>query len=549
MSWLYASLPEDIMAQIVGYSIAVEIWNALNQIYSTSSMVQVTELHTKLQTLKKDGLSASEYIQRLKSICNSLTAIGEPVFEKSHLIYLFNGLDQFSYPAMAHPAGMHNTVPDTNWYMDSGATHHFTLDINMLDTVAPFSGSDWVIIGIGKQLCISHLGTAKLPSLYSPLVLHQPYAFQTATYLINRLPIPMLHHQSPYFTLYHKLLAYTHLKNLKSSLSQSISSSFSLSVPLSIPLPPLFPSPPMSPSIPPPSPPSPSVDLPVPCSLTEPTSFCQAIKDPSWKQTMELEFAALQHNKTYPVVKPHTIRIVFSLALSQNWCIRQLDVHNAFLHGDLAEDVFMEQLLRYFDPLYPTHVCKLDNGSHSPQVTHLIQQLHHQFSLKDLGHLHHFLGLEVHHTPTGIHFSQAKYITDLLTRAAMLDAKPCPTPMSSNTNLSLHDGVALENGSDYRSFVGALHLLKTTTSLAIQMPTRLPALMTGVAPVATASSLALIWFLGHLPNKKWSLAPAPNQSTEGPLSTQCFITLRSKLTVLTRPMSLRGDVKLKDVIS
>ena len=34
-----------------------------------------------------------------------------------------------------------------------------------------------------------------------------------------------------------------------------------------------------------------------------------------------------------------------------------------------------------------------------------------------------------------------------------------------------------------------------------------------------------------------------------PLSTQRFITLRSKLTVLTRPMSLRGDVKPKDVIS
>ena len=47
------------------------------------------------------------------------------------------------------------------------------------------------------------------------------------------------------------------------------------------------------------------------------------------------------------------------------------------------------------------------------------------------------------------------------------------------------------------------------------MPTRLPALMTGVAPVATASFLAPIWFLGHLPNKKWSPALAPNQSTEG----------------------------------
>ncbi|KAL6324581.1 hypothetical protein AAG906_013393 [Vitis piasezkii] len=57
--------------------------------------------------------------------------------------------------------------------MDSGATHHFTLDINMLDTVTPFSGSDQVTIVNGKQLYISHPGTAKLPFSYSPLVLHQ----------------------------------------------------------------------------------------------------------------------------------------------------------------------------------------------------------------------------------------------------------------------------------------------------------------------------------------------------------------------------------------
>ena len=44
------------------------------------------------------------------------------------------------------------------------------------------------------------------------LLSYWPYAFQTATYLINRLPTLMLHHQSPYFALYHKLLAYTHLK-------------------------------------------------------------------------------------------------------------------------------------------------------------------------------------------------------------------------------------------------------------------------------------------------------------------------------------------------
>ncbi|WKA01874.1 hypothetical protein VitviT2T_020126 [Vitis vinifera] len=44
----------------------------------------------------------------------------------------------------------------------------------------------------------------------------------------------------------------------------------------------------------------------------------------------------------------------------------------------------------------------------------------------------------------------------------MLDAKPCPTPMSSNTNLSLPDVMALKNGSDYRCFVGVLQYYTMT---------------------------------------------------------------------------------------
>ncbi|RVX04776.1 Retrovirus-related Pol polyprotein from transposon RE2 [Vitis vinifera] len=116
---------------------------------------------------------------------------------------------------------------------------------------------------------------------------------------------------------------------------------------------------------------------------------------------------------------------------------RQLDIHKVFLHGDLAKVIFMEQPLGFVDPLYPTHVCKLDKSLYdlkqSPRVW--------------LGGSSHLIG---------IHLSQAKYITDLLTRAATLDVKPCPTPMCSNTNFSLHDGVTLENGSNYRSFVDAL---------------------------------------------------------------------------------------------
>nr|GEZ42033.1 ribonuclease H-like domain-containing protein [Tanacetum cinerariifolium] len=49
------------------------------------------------------------------------------------------------------------------------------------------------------------------------------------------------------------------------------------------------------------------------------------------------------------VVKPATIRTVFSLALSHNWPINQLDVKNAFFNGDLSETVYMYQLPGFVD--------------------------------------------------------------------------------------------------------------------------------------------------------------------------------------------------------
>jgi hypothetical protein len=61
-----------------------------------------------------------------------------------------------------------------------------------------------------------------------------------------------------------------------------------------------------------------------------------------------------------PIVKAPTIRVILSLAISKGWMIQQLDVHNAFLHGFLEEDVFMHQPPGYEDKSRPHYVCKLD---------------------------------------------------------------------------------------------------------------------------------------------------------------------------------------------
>ncbi|KAJ9543733.1 hypothetical protein OSB04_023440 [Centaurea solstitialis] len=60
-----------------------------------------------------------------------------------------------------------------------------------------------------------------------------------------------------------------------------------------------------------------------------------------------------------PVVKPATIQTVLSIALSHSWPIHQLDVKNAFLHGDLVETVYMHQPPGFVDPSAPKHVCLL----------------------------------------------------------------------------------------------------------------------------------------------------------------------------------------------
>ena len=71
----------------------------------------------------------------------------------------------------------------------------------------------------------------------------------------------------------------------------------------------------------------------------------------------------IDFNETFsPVIKPPTVRLVLSLAVSLNWPLRQLDVKNTFLHGTLKEEVYMTQPQGYIDPIHPHYVCKLQKS-------------------------------------------------------------------------------------------------------------------------------------------------------------------------------------------
>ncbi|GJS60999.1 ribonuclease H-like domain-containing protein [Tanacetum coccineum] len=219
-----------------------------------------------------------------------------------------------------------------------------------------------------------------------------------------------------------------------------------------------------------------------------------------------------------PVVKPATIRTVLSLDVSRQWPIHQLDVKNAFLNGDLFETVYMHQPPGFVNSRYPNHVLELRASARSTrsrtilsirasricyatragfsssrcdsslfiytqgsQVAYLliyvddiiltasspvllqqiVDSLHNEFDMTDLGALTYFLGISAVRHPKGLFLSQKKYALQLLERAHMVHCNPSRTPVDTDSKLGL-DGVPVQDPTLYRSLAGGLQYLTFT---------------------------------------------------------------------------------------
>ena len=62
------------------------------------------------------------------------------------------------------------------------------------------------------------------------------------------------------------------------------------------------------------------------------------------------QVARVNYFETFsPVVKSTTVRVILSLAVMNQWRIRQVDVNNVFLNEELTEEVFMSQHNGFID--------------------------------------------------------------------------------------------------------------------------------------------------------------------------------------------------------
>lgn len=219
-----------------------------------------------------------------------------------------------------------------------------------------------------------------------------------------------------------------------------------------------------------------------------------------------------------PVVRTATIRTVLHVAVSKKWDIRQLDVQNAFLHGDLKETVYMVQPQGFEDPDKPDYVWKLKKaiyglkqaprawfdkfsnflldfgfkcsfpdpslfvyhhgstvmylllyvddmiltGNDSALLERLLKELNVVFRMKDMGDIHYFLGIQVHRHADGLFMNQAKYAQDLLVSAGMEDCSPMPTPLPIKLDQVQGQDEIFSDPTYFRSLAGKLQYLTLT---------------------------------------------------------------------------------------
>ncbi|KAF5468773.1 hypothetical protein F2P56_012898, partial [Juglans regia] len=223
------------------------------------------------------------------------------------------------------------------------------------------------------------------------------------------------------------------------------------------------------------------------------------------------------HDTFSPVAKLTSIRCILAIAAIKGWELQQLDVNNAFLYGDLNEEIYMKIPLGHH-AAKTNKVCRLQKSlyglrqasrqwnsklsstlaeygfiqskadyslftkttgssfvalliyvddiilmsSDNISCTAVKSFLESKFKIKTLGPLKYFLGMEIARSNKGIQLCQRKFALDILSEVGLLASKPSPLPMEPNLKISKAEGELFHDPTLYRKLVGKLLYLTNT---------------------------------------------------------------------------------------
>jgi hypothetical protein len=92
LSILISTLSDNLVAHAVGCSTARSLWLSLEKMISSHSQAHTMQMHYQLATLKKGSASIANYYQRMKTLNDTLAAMGQPLKDFEAVSYLLYGL-------------------------------------------------------------------------------------------------------------------------------------------------------------------------------------------------------------------------------------------------------------------------------------------------------------------------------------------------------------------------------------------------------------------------------------------------------------------------
>ena len=222
----------------------------------------------------------------------------------------------------------------------------------------------------------------------------------------------------------------------------------------------------------------------------------------------------VDYEETYsPIMRLTTLRVLVTWAASNRMVAHQMDVTTAFLNADLNEEIFMQQPDGYIQPGKEHLVCRLKKSLYGLKQTPgcwnikfanhmkaigflqsdadpcvfvrigqnklcvlavyvddivlltnteaemlaIKTQLKKGFKMKDMGKLHYLPGITVQIKDGTVTLDQHQYLTQLLEKFGLQDAKEASTPLDPNVKLVKEDNYStLVDLTRYQPLVGSL---------------------------------------------------------------------------------------------